>query len=89
MKTTRSVNRVLLDVIKHIKDEGKETNKQRFNYDRMKWMRQNISDEERDHYEFGLENIRVLIYQLHFFNRNILIDDNGREIINNKLIKET
>ena len=55
----------------------------------MKWMRQNISDEERDQYDFGIENIRVLIYQLYFFNRNILTDDNGREIINNKLIKET
>ena len=85
----KSVNQILLDVMKHIKDEGKELNKDRFNYDRMKWMRQNISNEERDHYGFGLENIRVLIYQLHFFGKNILTDDNGREIINNKLIKET
>ena len=80
---------VIKDVLKHIKDEGKEYDKEKFNYDRMKWMRQNISNQDRDHYEFGLENIRVLIYQLHFFGKNILTDYNGIEIINNKLIKET
>ena len=85
----KSISRVVMDLLKHIKDEGKEIDKGKFKYDRMKWMRQNISNEERDHYEFGLENIRVLIYQLHFFGKNILTDYNEREIINNKLIKET
>ena len=80
---------VIKDVLKHIKDEGKEYDKEKFNYDRMKWMRQNISNQDRDHYEFGLENIRVLIYQLHFFRRNILIDKDGKEIINPNLIKES
>ncbi len=80
---------VIKDVLRHIKDEGKEYDKEKFKYDRMKWMRQNISDGERDHYEFGLENIRVLIYQLHFFRRNILIDKDGKEIINPNLIKES
>ena len=78
-----------MDILKHIKDEGKEIDKGKFKYDRMKWMRQNISDEERDHYDFGIENIRVLIYQLHFFRRNILIDKDGKEIINPNLIKES
>ena len=84
----KSISKVVMDVLKHIKDEGKEIDKGKFKYDRMNWMRQNISDQERDHYEFGLENIRVLIYQLHFFGRNILMNKDGKEIINPNLIKE-
>tara|TARA_X000001036_G_C20246845_1_gene630411 strand:+ start:332 stop:598 length:267 start_codon:yes stop_codon:yes gene_type:complete len=85
----KSISKVVMDVLKHIKDEGKEIDKGKFKYDRMNWMRQNISDQERDHYEFGLENIRVLIYQLHFFGRNILMNKDGKEIINPNLIKES
>ena len=85
----KSISKVVMDILKHIKDEGKEIDKGKFKYDRMKWMRQNISDEERDHYDFGIENIRVLIYQLHFFGRNILMNKDGKEIINPNLIKES
>ena len=39
-----------------------------------------------DLYDIGLENLRVLIYQLSFFNRHIVTDENGEEI--NKIITE-
>jgi hypothetical protein len=73
---------VVYDLMKHISKEqptddiGKPS---RYYYDRMDWIRENRSDRE-DEYEIGLESIRVLIYQLGLFQRNILMDDNGKEI---------
>ena len=51
----------------------------KYNYDRMEWVKKNLS--KRDNlYEIGLENLRVLVYQLGLFNRHILTDEKGIEI---------
>ncbi len=45
----------------------------------MDWVKNNLSKQD-DLYDIGLENLRVLIYQLSFFNKHILTDENGKEI---------
>ena len=51
----------------------------RYYYDRMEWIKINKSERE-DLYEIGLENLRVLCYQLGLFGKHILTDENGNEI---------
>ena len=76
------IRKVLDDLQRHIVDEeptddiGKP---RRYYYDRMEWIKINKSERE-DLYEIGLENLRVLIYQLGLFGKNILTDENGEEI---------
>jgi hypothetical protein len=51
----------------------------------MDFVKKNLSKRD-DLYDIGLENLRVLIYQLSFFNKHILTDENVEEI--NKIITE-
>ena len=78
----KTISKVVNDLVKHIKNEESldDFNKpKKYNYDRMEWVKKNIS--KRDSlYEVGLENLRVLIYQLDLFQRHILTDENGKEL---------
>ena len=84
----KPIQKILTDLVKHIKneeptDDYSEPNK--YNYNRIEWVKINKSKRD-DLYEVGLENLRVLIYQLSFFNKHILTDENVEEI--NKIITE-
>ena len=78
----KPIKKILSDLVQHIKnekptDDYSEPNK--YNYNRMDFVKKNLS--KRDNlYEVGLENLRVLIYQLSLFNQHILTDENGKEI---------
>ena len=74
----KPIQKILSDLVKHIKNE-QPINKDEYSYDRMDWVKKSLSKQD-DLYDIGLENLRVLIYQLSFFNRNILTDENGEEI---------
>ena len=76
------IQKILTDLVKHIKneeptDDYSEPNK--YHYDRMDWVKNNLSKQD-DLYDIGLENLRVLVYQLSLFNQHILTDENGKEI---------
>ena len=76
------IKKVLDDLQRHIVDEEPTddiSKPRRYYYDRMEWIKINKSERE-DLYEIGLENLRVLIYQLGLFGKNILTDENGEEI---------
>ena len=76
------ISKVMVDLHKHIVDEEPTDDikkPRRYYYDRMEWIKINKSEKD-DLYEIGLENLRVLIYQLGLFGKNILTDENGEEI---------
>ena len=77
-----TISKVLFDLQKHIVDEEPTDDidkPRRYYYDRMEWIKINKFHRD-DLYEIGLENLRVLIYQLGLFRRHILTDENGKEI---------
>ena len=79
---------VITDLTKHIKNEQELDDiktPRKYYYDRMEWVRINKSSRD-DLYEIGLENLRVLVYQLGLFNRHILTDEEGNKI--NQIITE-
>jgi len=72
----KKIASVITDLTKHIKNEQEldDIKKPRkYYYDRMEWVRINKSSKD-DLYEIGLENLRVLVYQLGLFNRHILTE---------------
>ena len=76
------ISKVLDDLQRHIVDEEPtdDINKpRRYYYDRMEWIKINKSERD-DLYSVGLENLRVLCYQLGLFGKHILTDENGKEI---------
>ena len=82
------IQKILSDLVKHIKneeptDDYSEPNK--YEYDRMDFVKKNLSKQD-DLYDIGLENLRVLVYQLSLFNQHILTNQEGEEI--NKIITE-
>jgi len=84
----KPIQKILTDLDKHIKneeptDDYSEPNK--YNYNRIEWVKINKSKRD-DLYEVGLENLRVLVYQLSLFNQHILTNQEGEEI--NKIITE-
>jgi len=79
---------VITDLTKHIKNEQELDDiktPRKYYYDRMEWVRINKSSRD-DLYEIGLENLRVLVYQLGLFQRHILTDDEDNNI--NQIITE-
>jgi len=79
---------VITDLTKHIKNEQELDDiktPRKYYYDRMEWVRINRSSRD-DLYMIGLENLRVLVYQLGLFQRHILTDDEGNKI--NQIITE-
>ena len=78
----KPIQKILTDLVQHIEneeptDDYNEPNK--YLYDRMDWVKNNLSKQD-DLYDIGLENLRVLVYQLSLFNKHILTDENGKEI---------
>ena len=78
----KPIQKILTDLVQHIvneepTDDYNEPNK--YLYDRMDWVKNNLSKQD-DLYDIGLENLRVLVYQLSLFNQHILTDENGKEI---------
>ena len=43
---------------------------------------------DKYHYWMDIETLRIMIYQLHFFNHIVFTDDDNKDIRNNKLIQE-
>ena len=88
MKKKKIIEEILKDLHRHIEKEQPTDDydsPRKYHYDRMNWVKNNLS--KRDNlYDIGLENLRVLIYQLSFFNKHILTDENVEEI--NKIITE-
>ena len=77
-----NISKVLFDLQKHIVDEEPTDDikkPRQYYYDRMEWIKINKSKRD-DLYEIGLENLRVLIYQLGLFGKHILTDENSNEI---------
>ncbi len=84
----KQIQKILSDLDKHIKNEEPTDDYNEpniYNYNRMDFVKNNLSKRD-DLYDIGLENLRVLIYQLSFFNKHILTDENVEEI--NKIITE-
>ena len=84
----KPIQKILTDLVQHIKNEEPTDDYNepiKYEYDRMDFVKKNLSKQD-DLYDIGLENLRVLIYQLSFFNRHIVTDENGEEI--NKIITE-
>ncbi|MDB9854078.1 hypothetical protein OAC91_02460 [Candidatus Marinimicrobia bacterium] len=76
------------DLFNHMKNEQELDDKnkpRRYYYDRMDWIKINKSKRD-DLYQVGLENLRVLVYQLGLFQQHILTDEDGNEI--NQIITE-
>ena len=80
----KPIQKILSDLVKHIKNE-QPINKDEYSYDRMDWVKKSLSKQD-NLYDVGLENLRVLIYQLSLFNQHILTNQEGEEI--NKIITE-
>ena len=74
----KPIQKILTDLVKHIENE-EPIHKHEYSYDRMDWVKKNLSKQD-DLYDIGLENLRVLVYQLSLFNQHILTDENGKEI---------
>lgn len=84
----KRINKVMDDLLNHIWNEQEldDINKpRRYYYDRMDWVKINKSKRD-DLYQVGLENLRVLVYQLGLFQQHILTDEEGNEI--NQIITE-
>ena len=84
----KRINKVMNDLFNHMKNEQEldDINKpRRYYYDRMDWIKINKSKRD-DLYQVGLENLRVLVYQLGLFQQHILTDEEGNEI--NQIITE-
>ena len=84
----KRINKVMNDLFNHMKNEQEldDINKpRRYYYDRMDWVKINKSKRD-DLYQVGLENLRVLVYQLGLFQQHILTDEEGNEI--NQIITE-
>ena len=67
------VSKVFIDLHNHIVDEEPTDDidkPNRYFYNRMEWIKNNESSGE-DQYQIGLENLRVMIYQLGFFRKHI------------------
>jgi hypothetical protein len=72
----KKIASVITDLTKHIKNEQELDDiktPRKYYYDRMEWVRINKSSRD-DLYDIGLENLRVLVYQLGLFNRHILTE---------------
>ena len=72
----KRINKVMNDLFNHMKNEQELDDiktPRKYYYDRMEWVRINKSSRD-DLYEIGLENLRVLVYQLGLFNRHILTE---------------
>ena len=82
MIMNKTISKVIDDLVKHIKNEESlddYSEPKKYNYDRIEWIKKNLS--KRDNlYEIGLENLRVLVYQLGLFQRHILTDEDGKEL---------
>ena len=82
------IQKILSDLVKHIKNEEPTDDYSepiKYEYDRMDFVKKNLSKRD-DLYDIGLENLRVLVYQLSLFNQHILTNQEGEEI--NKIITE-
>ena len=88
MKKNKIIEEILKDLHRHIEKEQPNDDydsPRKYHYDRMDWVKMNLS--KRDNlYEIGLENLRVLVYQLSLFNQHILTNQESEEI--NKIITE-
>ena len=72
----KRIDKVIKELVEHIKNEEELDNidsPKKYYYDRMEWVRINKSSRD-DLYDIGLENLRVLVYQLGLFNRHILTE---------------
>ena len=82
MKKKKIIEEILKDLHRHIEKEQPTDDydsPRKYHYDRMDWVKMNLS--KRDNlYEIGLENLRVLVYQLSLFNQHILTNEEGEEI---------
>ena len=88
MKKKKIIEEILKDLHRHIEKEQPTDDydsPRKYHYDRMNWVKNNLSKRD-DLYDIGLENLRVLLYQLSLFNKHILTDENVEEI--NKIITE-
>ena len=98
----KSIKEIVSDLVKKIEDERPilPTEREKYNYDRGKWISQHgyfdtmeMDDFSKDKkndldYNICLETLRILIYQVHFFNHIIHTNDDGRDVYNNNLINE-
>jgi hypothetical protein len=97
----KSIKEIVSDLVKHINDERPilPTDKEKYNYDRGKWishhgyfdtmgMEDFKKKKKNNDYTICLETLRILIYQIHFFNHIIHTNDEGRDVYNNNLINE-
>jgi len=96
------INTILKDLVQHIKDESPilPSDREKYSYDRGKWISQfgysgnthnhHLKDRDRqeDNYWTSIEDLRVLIYQIHFFGHSIHTNEDGRDVMTNDLIKE-
>ena len=78
----KPIQKILTDLVQHIEneeptDDYSEPNK--YNYNRMDFVKNNLSKRD-DLYDIGLENLRVLVYQLSLFNQHILTNQESKEI---------
>ena len=70
----KPIQKILTDLVKHIENE-EPIHKHEYSYDRMDWVKKSLSKQD-DLYSVGIENLRVLVYQLSLFNKHILTDEN-------------
>ena len=73
----KPIQKILSDLVQHIKNEEPTDDynePKKYNYNRMNFVKKNLSKRD-DLYEIGLENLRVLAYQLSLFNKHILSDE--------------
>tara|TARA_B100000315_G_C14215980_1_gene424264 strand:+ start:113 stop:376 length:264 start_codon:yes stop_codon:yes gene_type:complete len=81
-----SIKQILLDLTDRIKEElpVDSTEKDRYNYDRVRFIGRHFNSEDRYSYHSDIETLRTLIYQIHFFGHIVITDEDG----NNRIIKE-
>jgi len=96
----KTIKEIMGDLVEHIQNERPilPTDKDNYYYDRPKWISQhgyfNDTDDmsKKEQGENGyltcLETLRIMIYQVHFFNHILHTNEDGKDVYNNKLITE-
>jgi len=88
----KSVKEILKDLVENLKYHQvnmKEVGNDYYHYDRGKFIKQfDTPNDEKDIYFEDIETLSTLIIQTHLFGHIIHENDDGRDIRNNKIIKE-
>lgn len=85
----KTLNKILMDLVNHMNEE-KDTNpsKDYYKYDRPKFITRFEQPNDENIYDSDLESLNTMINQINLFGHIIFTDQDGKDIRNNRIIKE-